>query len=128
MKNLRIRLPLVDGSQLPLDFETAREIVHRLAGDDFGAPPHSLVIEAVTDDGRVVSIGFPYDNSQEAWVEIKEAGEWTPPYERGDRVQNLLTNKLGTVKECQFNGPVLVYTDEGLTMLWPLDEVGRTTG
>lgn len=125
MRNVRISLPLVNGGLMPLDFETTKDVVLQLAGDDVRPPPRSLVIEAQAEDGRVVTISFPFDRSHEASVRIAERDEAAMPYEPGDKVQNHTTNEVGTVKSCDFNGPVLVQTTRGTTVQWNLDDVGR---
>lgn len=125
MKNLRISLPLADGGLFPMEFDTAKQIVQQIAGDDWAAPPRSLVIEAQADDGRVVSITIPYDNRREVSVRIGEPGAFSPPFESGARVRNGRTNEIGTVKSCDFNGPVLVQTERGTTSQWGLEDVCR---
>lgn len=61
MKNLRISLPLVDGSLLPMDFDSGKELIETLISDDWGAPPKRLRIEAETEDGTSVTISVLYD-------------------------------------------------------------------
>ena len=62
MKNLKIFLPLVDGSSLPLDFSSGKDIIHKLISDDFGIPPTSLIFEANTKDGKIFKIVIPYND------------------------------------------------------------------
>ena len=71
MQNLKIYLPLVDGALFPLDYETGRELIREMVGDDWGAPPHSMVFEATMDDGRTVRICVPYSDRTEASVTIE---------------------------------------------------------
>lgn len=70
MKNLDIFLPLVNGEQLPLNFPNGRELIHKMVSDDFAAPPLSLCFEATTDDGKIVRITIPYNESNKASVII----------------------------------------------------------
>jgi hypothetical protein len=60
MENLRIYLPLVDDGQQPIDYPNGKALIEGMIGDDWGAPPKSLIFEATTDDGRTVSIIIPY--------------------------------------------------------------------
>ena len=71
MKNLRIYLPMVDGSSYPLDFKTGKELIHGMVSDDFGPPPISLQIEGKTEDGKTVRIGIPYSESDKAIIRIE---------------------------------------------------------
>jgi len=70
MKNLRISLPLVDGSVFPMEFDSGRELIQELVGDDWAAPPSCLRIEAMGDDGTTVVISVPYADSTHARVTI----------------------------------------------------------
>ena len=70
MKNLDIFLPLVNGEQLPLNYPNGRELIHEMVSDDFAAPPLSLCLEATTDDGKIVRITIPYNDSDKASVII----------------------------------------------------------
>ena len=72
MENLRITLNKVDGSAIDIvrDGETGRELIEALLGDDFGAPPNVLVIEATTEDGTKVRINIPYDEQTTAFVSV----------------------------------------------------------
>lgn len=63
MKNLKISIPLVDGSLFPLDFKTGKELINNLITNDWAAPPRSIAIEAKTDDGKKVVINIIYDDS-----------------------------------------------------------------
>ena len=73
MRNLIIKLPLVDGGELPLDFDNGKELIERLCGDDFAAPPRSLYIEVKTKDNRIVIINVPYDQkTDEVFVSIQD--------------------------------------------------------
>jgi hypothetical protein len=73
MKNLRIYLPLVDGSVFDLEYDTGMQLIHEMVTDDWGAPPRSMVIEARTDDGKRVVITIPYSASAEASAQVEEA-------------------------------------------------------
>lgn len=68
MRNLDIFLPLVNGERLPLNYRNGRELIHEMVSDDFDAPPHSLCLEATTDDGKTVRITIPYNDSDKASV------------------------------------------------------------
>ena len=75
MENLRIYLPLVNGSQHALEFATGKELIHELISDDFGPPPRSLEIEARTKDGEKVTISIPYDDSNKVFVSVEKSIE-----------------------------------------------------
>ncbi|MDP2653101.1 MAG: hypothetical protein Q8Q08_03615 [Candidatus Omnitrophota bacterium] len=73
MKNLIIKLPLVDGGELPLDFNNGKELIEQICGDDFAAPPRFLCIEAKTKDNKTVTINVPYDQKvDEAYISIRD--------------------------------------------------------
>jgi hypothetical protein len=72
MKNLTFGMPLVDGEWLPIEFENGRELIHRIWGDDFAAPPVSLIIEANSESGKKVRIVVPYDDRDRAHVEVSD--------------------------------------------------------
>lgn len=61
MGNFSIHAGLVDGSLMPIISEesTSDEIVAMFTGDDTGAPPRSLTIEVVTENGSRVQIYIP---------------------------------------------------------------------
>jgi len=72
MKNLNIKLPLVNGGELPLDFENGKELIDALCSDDINPPPKCMLIEARTKDNKVVSISIPYDQkASEAHIKIE---------------------------------------------------------
>jgi hypothetical protein len=71
MKNLKVFLPLRDGSVFDLNYANGKEMIHEMITDDWGAPPRSLVIEGTADDGKQVVISVPYTDSEEASVRIK---------------------------------------------------------
>ena len=73
MRNLNLSLPLADGGLHPLDYESGRELIHDLLGDDWGAPPRCLRIEAETQDGQTVIISIPYSDSDEVSVKIEKS-------------------------------------------------------
>ena len=70
MKNLSFSMSLVDGGLLPIDFQNGCDLIHRLWGDDFAAPPKTLLIEGVADGGEVVKIRVSYNNRDHAYVEV----------------------------------------------------------
>jgi len=72
MKNLRLSVSMVDGSLLPIDYESGRELIQGLLSDDWGAPPRHLRIEVETGDGQTVRIFIPYSDSTEATVRIED--------------------------------------------------------
>lgn len=73
MKNLEIKFPLVDGSLLPLEFNTGEQLILHLIGDDIRPPVASVYIKAKTKDGKKsVLIMVTNSNDEEAIVEIKE--------------------------------------------------------
>lgn len=73
MKNLKIYLPLVDGSVLPIEHTSGKELIQGLVSDDVRPPPRSMVIEATAEDGRRIAITIPYDNRDAAHVRIEDA-------------------------------------------------------
>lgn len=76
MDNLRIGLSLVDGSLFPFEVENGRELITALYGDDTGAPPRSLTIEASSDDGQTVRISVGFNESPHAHVAVEIAENW----------------------------------------------------
>jgi len=71
MKNLTIKLPLVNGGEQPCDCDNGKELIEALFGDDINPPPRSLVIEARTKDNRVITINVPNDSKAlEASIQI----------------------------------------------------------
>ena len=65
MKNFRVFAPLVTGEQMELqDCDTGRQVIAHLFSHDWGAPPASIVIEAISKDGRVVRLIIPNDGSE----------------------------------------------------------------
>lgn len=71
MDNLRTYLPLVDGGQHPLEFDSGKEIIHELLSDDWGPPPTCFVIQATSADGRQVTISIPYSDSRTVGVRME---------------------------------------------------------
>ena len=61
MENLIVKLPLVDGGELPLNFNNGKELIDRMCGDDISPPPRSLVFEVQTKDNKTIIINIPYD-------------------------------------------------------------------
>ncbi len=76
MDNLRIGLSLVDGSLFPYEVENGKELITALYGDDTGAPPRSLTIEAKSDDGQTVRISVGFDESPQAHVIVEVSENW----------------------------------------------------
>lgn len=73
MKNLNVKLPLVDGGEFPLDFDNGKELIDKMCGEDIAPPPRSLVFEAQTKDNKTIIINIPYDqNAHEAFVSIED--------------------------------------------------------
>ena len=70
--HLRISLPLVDGGLFPFECDSGKEVINELFGDDWGAPPRGLSIEASLDDGRIVEIYIPYTDELEARAFIRD--------------------------------------------------------
>ena len=51
MKNFRVFAPLVSGEQMELhDCDTGQQVIAQLFSHDWGAPPRSIVIEAIAKD------------------------------------------------------------------------------
>lgn len=74
MDNFRLSMSKVDGSQTDFnDCETGRELIAELLGDDFGAPPKHLCIEADIADGKTVRIYVPYSESRKVTVKIEDS-------------------------------------------------------
>jgi hypothetical protein len=72
MKNLRVFAPLVNGEQMELtDCHTGQEVVRTLFCHDWGAPPKLVVIEATSNDGRVVRLVIQNDESDTVRVAIE---------------------------------------------------------
>ncbi|MDK7100811.1 hypothetical protein [Klebsiella aerogenes] len=60
MSNVKIYAGLVNGDLMPiLEGKTSEEIVMAFTGDDTGAPPLSVTIEVVTNNGSKVKILIP---------------------------------------------------------------------
>lgn len=71
MDNLRIYLNLVDGSLLPLEVGTGRDLIEHVFSDDVRPPPSVMVIEADTESGERVSIRVPFDKRRAAFISIE---------------------------------------------------------
>jgi hypothetical protein len=54
------------------DCETGRQVVQALFSHDWGAPPRSIVLEAMAKDGRLVRVIIPNDASDAVKVAIEE--------------------------------------------------------
>lgn len=72
MKNLRIFLPIVNGSEFEINFANGRELINELISDDFAAPPNALCIEVISQEGKTITITIPYDDRDEAFVRIED--------------------------------------------------------
>lgn len=60
MSNVKIYAGLVNGDLMPIiEGKTSEEIVMAFTGDDTGAPPSSITIEVVTNNGSKVKILIP---------------------------------------------------------------------
>ena len=71
MKNLRVYMPLVNDEQMVLEYVNGRLLINKIASDNFGAAPRSLVFEAKTADGRTVRLVIPYSENDPARVLIE---------------------------------------------------------
>ncbi len=71
MKNLIIKLPLVNGGEFPLDYDNGKELIDEMCGDDISPPPRSLVFEVQTKDNKTIIINIPYDQkAKEVFVSM----------------------------------------------------------
>ncbi len=70
MNNLKVYLPLVNGSLMDCEFFSGRDFIHKTISDDFGPPPTSLCIEVKSAGGKTVIISIPYDLNSDANVTI----------------------------------------------------------
>lgn len=75
MENISINIPLVNGDlhEMTRETDTGKQLIQALFGDDWGAPPRSLVIKAVGEDGKKVTITIPYDNTKTVLVAVEDA-------------------------------------------------------
>lgn len=64
MKNIQILAHFSDGSVLPIERDTGRELINALIGVWPGAPPTKLEIETISDEGEVW-ISIPFSQSEE---------------------------------------------------------------
>ena len=72
MKNLRVFAPLANGEQMELaDCHTGQEVVRALFSHGWPAPPKSVVIEATSNDGRLVRLIILNDESDTVRVAIE---------------------------------------------------------
>lgn len=73
MKNLSIKLPLVDGSVFPMDFDNGKELIDTMCSDDISPKPISLVLEVQVNNKKKITINIPYgQNAHEAFVSIED--------------------------------------------------------
>ncbi|HVM31766.1 MAG TPA: hypothetical protein VMU88_01405 [bacterium] len=72
MKNLKIYMPLVDGSRLDLEYTTGKEMIGAMISDDIGPPPRGLVFEGITEDRKKVLLSVPFSDSGDAFVAVEE--------------------------------------------------------
>lgn len=72
MSNLKVSLPLVDGSLHDFLYEgdSCKKIIHNLYTDDFAAPPVCMDIQIRTPSGKTVKVVIPYDVNGKASVFI----------------------------------------------------------
>ena len=75
MDNLEISFPLVNGSSLPLEYASGKELIHDMVTDDWGAPPRCMVIRSKASDGQTVEICIPYSDSGAASAFIRSDGD-----------------------------------------------------
>ncbi len=71
MNELTISFPLVDGSSLPLPFNSGKELIELIMGDDIRPPISSMQLRVTTEDGKVIQIGIPNDERKDIFVEIE---------------------------------------------------------
>ena len=71
MNEMSINFPLVDGSSLPLQYSSCKELIELIIGDDIRPPISSMQINIKTEDGKTIRIGVPNDNSMKIFVEIE---------------------------------------------------------
>lgn len=124
MRNLRITVPTVDGSARDFDAPTGRDLIHMLLADDWAAPPKCMVVEATTEDRRLVRITIPYDNRDTVRATVKDITDDEIPFLKGDAVLHR-DGATGTVQSCEFNGPVIVKTKNGAIFTWDLADTRR---
>ena len=73
MKNLIIKLPLIDGGEYPMNFDNDKDLIDEMCGDDIAPSPRSLVFEIQTKDNKTIIINIPYDQTaKEAFVSVEE--------------------------------------------------------
>jgi hypothetical protein len=73
VKNFRVFAPLVTGDQMELhDCDTGQQVIAQLFSHEWGAPPRSIVLEAIAKDGRIVRIIVPNDGSDAVKVAIED--------------------------------------------------------
>ncbi len=72
MNNLKLYLPLVNGSMAEFDFNSGKELIQELTTDDWSCPPKSMIIEAISESGIKVTVSIPYDNESNAFVRIED--------------------------------------------------------
>lgn len=72
MSNIEIDIPLVDGSLMPYHEkgESCRLAIEKLIGNDFGAPPRSVVFTVATASGKMVKLTIPYSHDDQAIVTV----------------------------------------------------------
>lgn len=63
MRSLQVLTAFVDGNVQEHGFNSGKEFIHALIGDDFAAPPRYMRLLAVDTSGKQVSIAIPYDDS-----------------------------------------------------------------
>ena len=71
MNEMSINFPLVDGSSLPLQYNSCKELIELIIGNDIRPPISSMQISIKTEDGKKIRIGIPNDDSMKIFVEIE---------------------------------------------------------
>ncbi len=70
MKNLKVRIPTVDGGVIAYKYKSCKHFIHVHFGDDWGPPPEGVEFVGTTNDGKNVRIFIPYQDHDEASVSI----------------------------------------------------------
>lgn len=66
--NFEIEVRFADGTIT--DYEvSAKELIHSIYSDDFGAPPTTLTIKGIDEKNNPLSVSFTYSNSACIYVE-----------------------------------------------------------
>lgn len=75
MANIKIRIPLVDGSEYVYspEYASGKDFINSVVTDDWGPPPRHMIIESTTSDGRPLRIVIPYSTTEGISVIVDEA-------------------------------------------------------